>query len=330
MTDFLLLEQLHRIIKEIPKPRLLFRKGIAASGFFRPYMSLADYTAAQMFSGAGVVTPVKVRFSAMLGDDGTADTVRNIKKLEIKFLSRQGEYDMICHSIPVQFINDKDKLQDMFGMFCRRRWFDGINTEAFWQFVIENPEALNAAIHLFSHEGLSDSYTDINWYSVNIAAWRNSKGEECSVRYKWQPVYSSQYGRKPADKLMSRNEAEFIAGFDPDRAGNGLAARIDDKNYPAFELYVQMIDSDDTADSRFFNHTLLWDDRKVPFMSAGIMMLDKVYDESDDISGETFFSPDNTVPGIMLHRDELVDTIGYMYRIEAMERGMTETCKSSR
>lgn len=320
MTDFLLLEELQRIIKEIPKPRLLFRKGITAQGFFRPYMSLADYTKAQMFSGAGVITPVKVRFSAMLGDYGTADTVRNIKKLEVRFMSEQGIYDMICHSLPVQLINDKDKLRDMFGIFCRKRWFDGINTESFWQFVTDNPEAVNAAVHLYSHEGLSDNYTNIKLYSVNTAKWINSTGTEFFVRYKWLPVHESGTGKR-AGNISSRNEAEFIAGFAPHRAHDELAARIESGRYPVFELYIQMMDSRRMAGKEALDPTLVWNENKTPFMSVGIMLLDKAEYETADKHEELLFSPGNTVGGISTCRDELSDIIEYMHRTEAMERG---------
>lgn len=320
MTDFLLLEELQRMIKEIPKPRLLFRKGITAQGFFRPYMSLADYTKAQMFSGAGVITPVKVRFSAMLGDYGTADTVRNIKKLEIRFLSEQGAYDMICHSLPVQFINDKNKLCDMFKIFCQKRWFDGINNKSFWQFVTDNPEAVNAAVHLYSHEGLSDNYTNIKLYSVNTAIWTNSIGTEFLVRYKWLPIREPEI-EKRAGNILNRNEAEFIAGFDPHRAHDELATRIEYGRYPVFELYIQMMDLRHITGREALDYTLIWNENKIPFMSAGIMLLDKAEYETEGSQEELLFSPGNTVGGISLCRNELSDIIEYMHRAEAMERG---------
>ena len=46
MTDFQMLEHIQRMIKEMPRPRLLFRKGLTVRGFFRPYMSFADHTQA--------------------------------------------------------------------------------------------------------------------------------------------------------------------------------------------------------------------------------------------------------------------------------------------
>ena len=123
MTDFLLLEQLYKMIKGIPRPRLMFKKGIVLHGYFRPYMSLRDYTKSAIFEDADKVIPVIVRFQAMLGSGGTADTMRNIKGMNIKFLIDNNEYDMICQNIPVRFINDKEKLLDLFKIFYKREQF---------------------------------------------------------------------------------------------------------------------------------------------------------------------------------------------------------------
>ena len=40
MADFLFLEQLNKIMRQVPRPRLMYKKGIGAKGFFKPYMTL--------------------------------------------------------------------------------------------------------------------------------------------------------------------------------------------------------------------------------------------------------------------------------------------------
>ena len=104
MTDFLLFESLHKMIKETQKPRLMHKKGTCVKGYFRPFISLSDLTEASIFNSVDNVTPVSIRFSSMLGDNGTADSRRNIKCMSVKFHSIDGVYDMICQSLPVFFI----------------------------------------------------------------------------------------------------------------------------------------------------------------------------------------------------------------------------------
>lgn len=142
MTDFLLVEQLHRMMGELPRPRLMYRKGIGMRGYFKIYRSFEEYTSADIFCEMDRSFPVRARFSALLGDGGTADTRRNIKGFAVRLYSGAGEYDVVCSSLPVFFINrSRDFLELAESMRCRT-WFDGIAFEKFWRFVVKHPEAL--------------------------------------------------------------------------------------------------------------------------------------------------------------------------------------------
>ena len=94
MTDFLLVEQLHRMMGELPRPRLMYRKGIGMRGYFKIYRSFEEYTSADVFCEMDRSFPVRARFSALLGDGGTADTRRNIKGFAVRLYSGAGEYDV--------------------------------------------------------------------------------------------------------------------------------------------------------------------------------------------------------------------------------------------
>ena len=83
---------------------------------------------------------------------------------------------MICHSIPVFFIDEAEKFFDMADAFTKRYSFDGINTRRFWEFIVENPEAAHCALRLFSKEGLSGSYIGMKWYSADTCVWENAAG----------------------------------------------------------------------------------------------------------------------------------------------------------
>lgn len=319
MTDFLILEELQKMIKEIPRPRLMFKKGVTVKGFFRPYMSLSDYTKASIFKDADITTPVMVRFSSMLGDKGTADTRRNVKGMAVKFLSCDEVYDMICHNMPVNMINDKDKIIDMFKIFMVKDRFDGLNIERFWRYVLANNEALTFALMLYSGLGISDRFVDIKYYAVNTCVWLNNSGEEHIVRYKWMPVQDNRADADRNNKHITSNTAEFIAGFDPDRACNGLINRIDGGSYPMFELYIQMISRKCRDDSKYLDNTMVWDQKTAPYMCAGIMILDR--NESDETNENICFFPGNTIDGIRLPDDPITEIFDFMAKTEALERG---------
>lgn len=320
MTDFFIVEEIQKMIKGLPKPRLLFKKGVTVKGYFRPYMSLKDYTRAAIFKDPDEITPVTVRFSSLLGDKGTADTRRNIKSMAVKFHSYDKVYDVICQNIPVWMTYDIDKLIEVTDIFHIRDHFDGIDSENFWTFVTDHKESITYAMMLYSHMGLSDSFININMFSVNTYLWNEDDNNFHLVRYKWMPVSDKNKTFIDPNKVMTVNAAEFIAGYDPDRAVNEIVANILNNKFPTFELHIQMLDGNKTADDRYMDKTLLWNETEAPYMCAGIMVLDKI--EEDVIDDPAIcFLPNNTVEGIELCTDEISQILDFLFRTEAMERG---------
>jgi len=323
MTDFLLFENLYKMIKDTPKPRMMFRKGITARGYFRPYMAFSDHTKAQLFDSPDRITPVTVRFSSMLGDNGTADTVRNIKGMDVKFSTSQGKYDMMCRSLSVAFINEPSKFEALRNAFTRRIPFDGINKAAFWRFITENPEAVNCGLRLFSHRGLSDSYIYIDMFSVNTVIWENKYGEKWLVRCRWKPIIERESEHHGRSTVMDLNTAEFLAGFDADRGLRQIASSIAKGSFPCFELQLQMMKYSRTAERLCIIPTLCWNEKLHPPVAAGRMTLQTLeenFRESELLS----FAPGRTVEGIALCRNEMADFLDHLYRIEAAERGGIE------
>lgn len=316
MTDFFIAEKINMMLKNISKPRLIYRKGISLGGFFRPYMSCSELTKAILFSGSEVITPVTIRFSALLGDESTPDTIRNIKKMEVRFFTLKGCYDMLCQNIPVQFINEDNKLFELFDAFKTKNIFSSVDKNKFWKFVISNPESINAALHFYSSECMSDSFIDVKWYSVNLVNWINENGQIHVIRMKWVPIYNESYEKTP----LSMNSAQFISGFDPDVAHNEVIDSISVNKLPKFELQIQAIDKKDIDSMEYYDPTLIWDERKNPFMPVGILLLNKVI--PNKIHNEICYLACNTIEGIELCRNDITDIFDYIYKMEAMERGV--------
>lgn len=332
MTDFLLLEQMQKRIKEIPKSRLMFRKGMSVRGFFRPYRSFEEDTKATVFQSPSQITPVMIRFSAMSGDEGTADTMRNMKEMDVKFEAGDGDYDMLCQSLPVSWISSREKLLSLCEILSGDPYFEGFKGKALWSFLVENPEALNCAIRLFSCYGLSKNFIDIDWYSVNTVVWENDAGQKKLVRFKWTLAEDADQkkGVDQKKRRMNRNEAEFMAGFDPHCAMRHLEQCILHGPFPVFELYGQMLDYPFADCSSYTKPTLLWNEKAAPFTAVGFMKLTHFPAERQKTDGTLSFAPGNTIDGISLYRTELMDALDFLYRTEALERdGIVVRRKSS-
>ena len=104
MTDFLLLEKISQLNSKNPKPRLLHQKGIAAGGVFSPYMPLSDYTSADFLQDPQREVPVIARFSRLMGEKGSGDSLRDTRGFAVRFQTGQGSYDLLCHNLPCYYI----------------------------------------------------------------------------------------------------------------------------------------------------------------------------------------------------------------------------------
>lgn len=323
MTDFLLVQQLHQMMRQLPRPRLMFRKGIGMKGYFRPYRSFAEYTCAEIFCEGNESFAVRARFSALLGDRGTADTRRNIKGFAVRFYAGAGEYDLLCSSLPVFLIYRSREFPALAEALSRDVWFDRIVPEKFWEFVVGHPEALHAALRLFSREGLADSYRTLPWYSVHTCFWSNEQGEQFLVRCRWKPA---ERGTEEVPNHLShgflkdRILADLIAGSDPDAAEEDLRAAVEAGKFPAFELWAQIMDVRYSTHPEYQRQTVLWNESICPPVRVGILKLTDLepLEETDQIC----FSPGHQGPGISLRRDEFASFLEYAHSAGGAERGI--------
>ena len=79
---------------------------------FRCTNRLAPYTRADFYKDPSLKTPVFVRFSTVGGSRGSADTVRDVRGLAVKFYTQEGNYDLVGNNMPVFFIQDAIKFPD--------------------------------------------------------------------------------------------------------------------------------------------------------------------------------------------------------------------------
>jgi catalase len=83
LEDFGLREKLFHFDHERIPERVVHARGSGAHGYFQVYESMAAYTSAKFLQDPAVKTPVFVRFSAVAGSRGSADTVRDVRGFAI-------------------------------------------------------------------------------------------------------------------------------------------------------------------------------------------------------------------------------------------------------
>ncbi len=300
LQDIRLIEKLTGLVRERIPERIVFSKGSGAHGYFRAYMPMSDFTKAAFLQNTDRKTPVFVRFSTMTGSKGSADTLRDIRGFDVKFYTTEGNCDLLSISLPVFFIRDAIGLPDLIHAIKPSPHTNITESARFWKYISETPETIHAIIWLFSDRGTIKSYRHMEGHGINTYVWVNSNGQRQLVRYHWKPMQGV--------KSISRQEAEFLAGFDPDAAARDLCDSLERDELTEFELSVQMIPYEkmNRYDFNPLDATKLWPEKIVPQMKVGKLTLNKSTENYFEEVEKSAFLPANIVPGIEFSFDLLL------------------------
>ncbi|MBL2516179.1 catalase, partial [Klebsiella pneumoniae] len=74
-------------------------------------------TGADFLRAPGVQTPVSVRFSPVIHERGSPETIRDPRGFAVKWYTREGNFDLLGNSIPVFFVRDAMKFPDVIHAF---------------------------------------------------------------------------------------------------------------------------------------------------------------------------------------------------------------------
>lgn len=318
MTDFFLLEKISELNSKTTRPRLIHQKGVSAEGVFRPYMDLSDHTRAGFLQDPQKETQVTVRFSRAMGEAGAGDTVRDLRGFAVRFATEEGDYDLICASAPVYYIDDPVMFPRMIKKLAPAQREDGEEAD-FWGFFAENPQAVNLVMWLYSNKGTIKSYRHMEGYSVNTYKWLNEDGEERYIRYRWNPV--CEEGEDGKRMGITYQEAEFLAGFSPDCCIRDLAEAIEEGDFPVYELEVQMMSRGERESCGFdcLSTTLFWPEEQYPYMKIGKMTLKKLLPR--EINEKLCFAPSALVPGIDLGNRRFLEVMDFAHKDGGRQRG---------
>lgn len=314
LQDVYLLEKLARFDRERIPERVVHAKGAGAHGFFRVYMPMSDYTSASFLQNPEIKTPVFVRFSTVIGSKGSADTVRDPRGFAVKFYTKEGNYDLVGNSLPVFFIRDAIKFPDVIHSLKPAPDTNLNSPERFWDFISQTPEATHMIIWLFSDRGTIKSYRHIEGFGVNTYVWICPKGKRYFVKYHWKPMLGI--------KTITRQEAEFLSGFDPDVAVRDLYDSFENGEITEYELNVQLIPQRDqyAFDFDILDATKVWPEDLVPLIKVGKMTLNKAPENFFEEVEQSAFCPANLVPGIDFSFDKLLQGRLFSYKDTQMHR----------
>jgi catalase len=311
MEDFQLREKLTHFDHERIPERVVHARGAGAYGYFELYDSLAEYTRARFLTEPGKRTPVFVRFSTVAGSRGSADTVRDVRGFAVKFYTDEGNFDLVGNNMPVFFIQDGVKFPD-FVHAVKPEPHNEIPQAAsahdtLWDFVQLQPETMHMMLWLMSDRAVPRSFRMMQGFGVHTFRLVDEQGRATFVKFHWIP-------RLGIHSLIW-DEAQKIAGADPDYNRRDLWDAIAAGHYPEWELGVQLIaeGEQDALQFDLLDPTKLIPEEQVPLRIVGRLVLDRNPENFFAETEQVAFHLGNLVPGIDVSEDPLLQARLFSY-----------------
>ena len=292
MQDHYLLEKLAHFNRERIPERVVHAKAAGAHGTFTVTKDITQYTKAKLFSKTGKKTEVFGRFSTVAGEKGSPDTVRDVRGFALKFYTEEGNWDMVGNNTPVFFIRDAIKFPDFIHTQKRDPKTNTRSDTMQWDFWSQVPESLHQVTILFSGRGIPKGISYMNGYGSHTYSFINGKNERFWVKFHFKTQQGIQ--------CMTQEEADRIAGKDPDYHTRQLFEIIDRGEYPKWTFYVQIMPEKEAENYRWnpFDLTKVWPHADYPLMEVGVLELNKNPENYYAEVEQSAFSPANVVPGI--------------------------------
>ena len=304
MEDFHFREKMTHFDHERIPERIVHARGSGAHGYFQVYEPMTEYTKAKFLQDPSVKTPVFVRYSTVAGSRGSADSVRDVRGFSTKFYTEEGNYDLVGNNIPVFFIQDAIKFPDLIHAVKPEPHNEipqaASAHDTFWDFVANNEETAHMIMWHLSDRAIPRSFRMMEGFGVHTFRFVNEQGTAHFVKFHWKPVLGV--------KSLVWDEAQKIAGKNPDFHRQDLWEAIDTGNYPEFEFGVQMIKEADEFkfDFDILDPTKLWPEEQIPVKIIGKMVLNQNTDNFFAETEQIAFHPGHVVPGIDFSNDPLL------------------------
>ena len=307
MQDYYLIEKLaHQNRERIPE-RVVHAKGSGAHGTLTITHDISKYTKADIFSKVGKETPMFIRFSTVAGEKGAADAERDVRGFALKFYTQEGNWDLVGNNTPVFFIADPYKFPDFIHTQKRdprtnMRWSTGM-----WDFWSLTPESLHQTTILFSDRGLPTDLRHINGYGSHTYSFINKDNERFWVKF--------HFKTNQGIETMINAEAVEVVGKDRESSQRDLYESIEKGDFPSWSMEIQVMTEEQakTHKDNPFDLTKVWKHDEYPMIKVGILELNRNPNNYFNEVEQASFSPSNTVPGIGLSPDKMLQARAFSY-----------------
>lgn len=300
LQDFILHEKMAHFNRERIPERVVHAKGTGAFGTFTVTNDITEYTKAKLFSKVGNACKVLIRFSTVGGEKGSADTERDPRGFALKFYTEDGNWDLVGNNTPVFFVKDPKKFSDFIHTQKRDPKTNLKNPTMMWDFWSLNPESLHQVMILMSDRGTPFSYRHLHGFGSHTFSMINSKNESVWVKF--------HFITKQGIKNFTAMEANEMRGIDPDHAQRDLVEAIEKKDFPKWDMKIQVMTHEQAKSLPFnpFDLTKVWPHADFPLIDVGTFELNHIPKNYFAEVEQAAFAPAHVVNGIGYSPDKML------------------------
>ncbi|CAN5421125.1 catalase [soil metagenome] len=300
LQDYILHEKMAHFNRERIPERVVHAKGSGAFGTFTVTNDITKFTKAKLFNAIGKQTKVFVRFSFVAGEKGSADTERDPRGFAIKFYTEDGNWDLVGNNTPVFFIKDPKKFSDFIHTQKRNPRTNCKSPTMIWDYWSLNPESLHQVIILMSDRGTPYGHRHMNGYGSHTFSLLNEKKEKVWVKFHFKTMQGI--------KNFTNDEAAEMKSKDLDFAQRDLVDAIDKKDFPKWEMQIQIMTNHQAKAFAFnpFDITKIWPHKEFPVIKVGILELNQIPKNYFAEVEQSAFAPAHVIDGISYSPDKLL------------------------
>eukprot|EP00249_Psilotum_nudum_P010417 c22529_g1_i1 orf=179-1657(+) len=307
LEDYHLVEKLAQFDRERIPERVVHARGASAKGFFEVTHEISHLTCADFLRSPGVQTPLIVRFSTVIHERGSPETLRDPRGFAVKFYTREGNFDLVGNNFPVFFVRDGIKFPDMVHALKPN---PKSHIQEMWRildFFSHHPESCHMFTFLFDDAGIPLNYRHMPGFGVHTFTLVNKAGKPTYVKFHWVPTCGENF--------LIGEEAVIVGGTNHSHATKDLYDSIAAGNYPEWKLFIQTMDpkDEDKYDFDPLDVTKTWPEDLFPLQPVGRMVLNKNIDNFFAENEMLAFCPALVVPGVYYTDDKLLQTRIFSY-----------------
>ena len=300
VQDFILHEKMAHFNRERIPERVVHAKGSAAFGTFTLTHDISKYTRARIFDKIGKQTRMLLRCSTVAGERGSADTERDPRGFALKFYTEDGNWDLVGNNTPIFFIKDPKKFSDFIHTQKRDPYTNCKSATNVWDFWSHNPESLHQVMFVMSDRGTPYGFRHMHGFGSHTFSMINAKNERTWVKFHFVCAQGI--------KNFTAEEAVRMKGEDPDFAQRDLLEAIDRKEFPRWDVKIQVMTLEQAKKHPFnpFDLTKTWSHKEFPLIEVGFFELNENPKNYFAEVEQAAFAPAHVVDGISYSPDKML------------------------